>query len=417
MRLETSLIAGRESLLTHGLALNTIGDDLANSNTPGYKTTRVEFGDILASGGNSLYSTKLETGSGVRAEDITVNHLQQGTLEGTSRGLDAAIVGGGGFILQKGDEKFYTRAGNFTTDQDGFIVSNTGANLLGYTLESPDTPTPLNARNLVGKATASTEVGVVGSLNPVSPLVGAIPPATTFAALTAGASYTNSVSVIDSLGQDRGISLYFYRTGTLTWDVAAYVDGASVGGVAGTPVQIGAGQIVTGPDGRQVDGAGTTLTLAPAWGDGAAPGNITMDLSKISAGDGGSSFSNITVNGFRGGIVKSVGFSPEGALTAVLESGEEAEFAQLALANFNSPDGLERLGENQFRETTESGEAYIGKVRTEGLGNVRGQNLESSTVDPAAAFIKMIQVQQGYRAGSQVIQAVNDLLTATIQIA
>ena len=159
------------------------------------------------------------------------------------------------------------------------------------------------------------------------------------------------------------------------------------------------------------------MTVAPAWGNGATAGNIAIDLSSISAGDGASSFSNITVDGFRGGIVKSVGFSQEGALTAVLESGEVAEFGQFALANFTSPDGLERVGDNNFKETEESGEATVGKVRTEGLGNVRGGSLESSTVDPATAFIKMIQVQQGYRAGSQVIQTVNDLLTATIQIA
>jgi flagellar hook protein FlgE len=182
-------------------------------------------------------------------------------------------------------------------------------------------------------------------------------------------------------------------------------------------VQIGTGQIVTGPDGKQVAGAGATLTLTPAWGDGAAAGNIAVDLSKITAVAGESSFSNVTANGFRGGVVKSVGFNEAGVLAATLDSGEIVTVADLALADFQSPDGLERIGDNLFIETTESGTATVAKAGTEGLGSIKGNSLESSTVDAANEFVKMIQIQQGYRAGSQVVQAVNELLTATIQIA
>lgn len=417
MRLESSLFAGRESLMVHGQALNVIGDDLANSNTPGFKSSRVEFADILAGSTGNLMGDTLQIGNGVKATDISINHSLQGAMEVTGRGLDAGISGDGWFVLQKDNQQYFTRAGNFTTDEEGNLISATGANVLGYTTESPDAPVALNINTLVGQATATSEVGISGTLNPISALVNGLPPATTYQSLNSTASFTNTVRVNDSLGNERDVALYFYRTGNLTWTVNAYADGSQTGGTAGTPVQIGTGQIVTGPDGKQVAGAGATMTLTPAWADGAAAGNIAVDLSKITAVAGESSFSNVTANGFRGGVVKSVGFNEAGVLGATLDSGEIVTVADLALADFKSPDGLERIGDNLFIETTESGTATIAKAGTEGLGTIKGNSLESSTVDAANEFVKMIQIQQGYRAGSQVVQAVNELLTATIQIA
>jgi len=417
MRLETSLFAGRESLISHGTALNTIGDDLANSNTPGYKATRVDFADIFAGGTSNLFGGPIQTGSGSQVSSVSINHRLQGTMEQTGRSLDAGIVGNGWFVLQDGDQRSYTRAGNFTTDPEGNIVSADGLKVLGYTSSSPDTPVPLNVENLVGTSTATTSVSINGSLDPVSPLVEAIPAGVTFKELNATASYTNTFKAIDSLGNKRDVSLYFYRTANLTWDVRAYVDGAQAGGVAGTPVAVGAGRITVGPDGKQPEGTVNTMALTPAWGDGAAAGNIALDLSKFSSTAGASSLTNISTDGFRGGVVSSVGFSNEGKLTAVLETGEELNIAELAIADFNSPDNLERVGNNNFKETTESGVATIAKAGTGGMGAVKGTSLETSNVDPANVFVKMIQIQQGYRASSQVIQAVNDLVKATIQIA
>ncbi len=418
MRLETGLYAGRESLLTHGTALNTIGDNIANSNTPGFKSGRVEFADLMAGGGNSLYGSTMDTGSGVKAAAVSVNHLQQGTMEVTSRSLDAGITGTGWFVLQKnGTEQVYSRAGNFTTDADGFIVTNSGEKVLGYTAESPNTPVPLNARNLVGEAVASSEVSILGKLDSSRAPIQGQPQAATFDQLNEDAAFVNSVSVIDSLGQDRGISLYFYKTGNLTWDVRAYVDAADTGGEPGTPVLVGQGQIAVDENGKQIEGNQTNLDIVAPWAGGAAPGNVTFDLSGITAAAGPSSFSGISVDGVRGGTFTSVGFSASGELTATLDTGEDVIVGQLALANFNSSDGLERIGNNFFRETSYSGEASIDRAGTEGLGSITGGALESSTVDPAEAFVKMIQIQQGYRAGSQVIQTVSELLTATIQIA
>lgn len=415
MRLETSLLAGREALIANGFALNTIGDDLANSTTPGYKDTRAEFADLLAGSGEGLFGNVIQTGDGVRVNGVTINHSQQGSMEATSRGLDAGIQGGGWFVLQDGDNQYYSRAGNFSTDADGFLVSATGAKVMGYTSTSPDTPSTIDVNALVGQPTASSTATISGSLNAISPIVNPLPAATSFANLNPEGTFTNVLRVVDSLGAQREVSLYFYRTGPLQYQVNAYVDGAETGGVAGTPVQVGTAQIAMGPDGKQA--VASTLTLTPAWGNGAAAGNITVDMSKITAAAGSASFSNVTIDGFRGGLVKSVGFSQTGSLIATLDSGEEAEIAQLALADFKSPDGLERMGNNLFRETTESGTADIAKAGTVGRGEIVGSSLESSTVDPANEFVKMIQIQQGYKAGSQVIQAANELLTATIQIA
>ncbi|HMO17433.1 MAG TPA: flagellar hook protein FlgE [Oligoflexia bacterium] len=418
MRLETGMRAGRESLMAHGTALNVVADNLANVNTTGYKNNRLEFADIFAQGQGNLFGGPLQTGNGVQGTDVYAMHNLQGTVEQTGRELDAAIQGKGWFVVQDGERQYYTRAGNFTANSEGFLVTGSGKQVLGYTAESPDVPVPINVRNAVGTARPTETVALNGNLDAVSPIVNPVPGAgATFREMGEAASFTTSFQVVDSLGAERSISLFFYRTANLTWNVQAAVDGASVGGEAGVPVIVGNGQIVVDGTGRQAEGVENILQATPAWGDGAAPGNIGINLAGFTGFASPSSMSGITADGIRAGNLTGVSIDQQGNVIAIMDSGAEVPTAQLALADFQSPDGLERFGNTYFRATDASGQAKLVRPNTEGLGTIQGGALETSTVDPAREFIGLIQFQQGYRAGSQVIQTLSELISSTIQLA
>jgi flagellar hook protein FlgE len=418
MRLETGMRAGRESLMTHGTALNVVADNLANVNTTGYKANRLEFADILAGSKGNIFGGPLETGNGVQGIDVFAMHNIQGSVEQTGRELDAAIQGKGWFVVQDGENQLYTRAGNFSANAEGFLTTPSGKQVLGYTAESPDTPVPINVRNAVGTAQASGVATLTGNLDAVAPLVAAVPPAgSTFQEMSEAASYVTSFNVVDSLGADRSVSLFFYRTANLTWNVQAAVDGASVGGEAGTPVIVGNGQVQVDPTGVQQAGAENIIQITPAWGDGAAAGAVGVDLSGFTGFASPSVMSGVTVDGVRSGNLTGISIDAQGNVIAIMDSGSEVPTAQLALAEFSSPDGLDRIGDNYFQATNASGDATVGRPGAEGLGSVQGGALEVSTVDQAKEFVGLIQLQQGYRAGSQVIQTLSELISATIQLA
>ena len=416
MRLETSLNTGREGLLVHGTALNTVADNLANSNTTGFKDTRVEFGDLISDGGASLYSDNLQSGSGATDETITVQHLSQGTLDRTSRPLDAAINGKGWFILNDGTTQYYTRAGNFTTNEQGELIGQNGAKVMGYTVDNPDTLSSINLTSIVGKPSATSTVNITGNLTIIGENT-TPPAAVTFENLYSNAGFRTSSKVIDSLGESHDISLFFFKTANQTWTVQAYADGADTGGTAGTPVLVGSGNLLFGTDGKILTPTAAVLTLNPAWGNGSSASPISLDLSNFTSTASGSNVSGLSTDGLRGGVLKSVSIDTKGQVVALLESGESVVAATLALGDFVSPDGLQRVGQNMFVETNSSGEVRVGKPASKGLGEIQGQTLESSTVDTAEEFTTLIRYQQGYRASSQIIQSISELIKSTIQIA
>jgi flagellar hook protein FlgE len=418
MRLETGMRAGRESLMTHGTALNTVSDNLANSNTTGFKDSRVEFADIFAGGNGNLFGGPIQTGNGVMSAGIFQMHGIQGTIAPTGRELDAAIQGRGWFVVNEGEDTFYTRAGNFTSNPEGFLVTPSGKFVLGFTEESPEVAVPIRVNGVVGNPQATENITIGGNLNASAPLSPVIPGAgATFNEMRQASSFTTTVRAIDSLGDQKDVTLYFYQTDNLNWTVQAVVDSETIGGQAGVPAVVGNAQMVFGPNGLQAEGAEAALQVNAPWAGGAAAGNFAIDLGGFTGFAAGSNISELRADGIRGGSLISVGIDPQGNVVGVLDSGENIQVAQLALATFNAPDGLQRRGNNYFRASETSGEAEIGRSGADGFGSITGQSLESSTVDPAREFVSLIQYQQGYRAGSQVIQAMSELITSTIQLA
>ncbi|MDD2943495.1 MAG: flagellar hook protein FlgE [bacterium] len=420
MRLFSGLFIGREALMTQGAALATAADNIANSNTTGFKTQRTDFANLIADSEGSLFGSSLETGNGVKAQEITTIH-NQGPVETTDRALDFAIKGDGYFVVNDGTSQYYSRAGNFQTNADGILTDILGNSVMGYTTLSPDTLSAIDLDALASTASATTGVEVTGNLDIRTPVTA--PPANprNFRALEDAASFFNAVRAVDSLGVIHDVSLYFYHSANnadpLNFTVEAYVDGAEAGGQAGVPTLIGTSQMNFLPDGSQAQGAGTVIAATVPWSNGAEPGVFDINLTSFTSFGNRSFLNSVARDGLSAGTVIGTVIEKNGDLYARLDSGERVLVGTLAIADFANVNGLDKTGNNNFIESNESGTANVGKPLSDGRGEIQGEALESSTVDLAGEFVSIMKFQRGYQAGSQVIQTVNELLNTTLQIA
>jgi flagellar hook protein FlgE len=418
MRVESALFASREGLQANGSAISVVGDNIANANTTAYKTSRIEFGDLMSEGlGGRTTDTVGPGGSGVQVTDVRTI-FDNGVLEFTGRELDLAIDGNGFFITGSVAEPQYTRAGNLTIDKDGYLSTAGGQRVMGFQGDGTNLG-EINMRAFNAASSPTTAIGIVGNLNS-SQAVGTPPNApATFNAIRASASYMSTTTAYDSLGVGHNIALAFTKTDTNTWVAQAFIDGGEVGGTAGTPVQLGANTTLTfGPDGRLTDAskAAAIITAAPAYAGGAAAGNFTVDLSGFSQFGNQSQIVSVTKDGQGVGEVQSYSFDRDGTIRAQLSSGNSVVVGKIQLADFKNRDGLSRVGNSGYQSTDLAGDATIANPGSVGLGKIQGGSLERSTVDLADQFVTLVTYQRGYQANSQTLNATNQILRDTLQL-
>lgn len=414
MRLESALFSSREGLMSHGSALSVVGDNVSNSNTTGYKRVRTEFSDILAEVG--AYDTgKAVAGNGAsiaRTRSIFVN----GIIERTGRNLDAGIEGQGFFILGEGAANtptYYTRAGNFSLNADGILVNPEGKPVLGYPAGGGQALGPINVRGVVAQNIPTGKVTIYGNLFSQSETKPAPPDnPETFAQLSQASTTAQTVEVWDGLGNRKTITLYFTKIeGDRAWKVDAYVDGADVGGTAGKPSKIG--ETVLKFDDSGIASEGQIFTATANW-TGAAQANINFDLSGFTQFGAPSSQTSAVIDGQASGQILKYEIKPNGVVAASLDNGSVVEVGVIALATFNNPDALQRVGANKFR--LQEGEANVGVPGTDGKGSLQGGGLERSTVDLATEFTELVVLQRGYQASSQMLNAASTLIRDTLEL-
>lgn len=415
MRL-TGLFSARESMIAQGQAIAQISDNISNSNTTGYKSTRTEFSDVYASGPGELYGEPLPVGNGVGVTDERTLVDKQGSIDFTDRSLDSAVDGRGFFTVTDGTSTYYTRNGVFNIDTSGNLVTEDGNQVMGFTAASPTTPVALNAGQTTLSAVATSTVKISGNAN-ASAAISPLPAAgSTFAQLNAAADFNSPVTVIDSLGQSHDIGLYFIKTAANTYTIQAYADAKDTGGTAGTPALIGSSTVAFGPTGTQPTGAATNLAINAAWNNGANAQAATVDLSALTQFAAPSALSAVSSDGSKSGSVTGYQISDDGSVKALFDTGGTSTIGTLALTTFTNPYGLDRVGSNKFSATSESGAGTVDKPGAKGRGKTRGGALENSTTDPANEFVDLIRYQRAYQAGSQIIQTYSQLLDRTIQI-
>lgn len=418
MRLEGALYSSREGIMAHGQAIAVVGDNISNSNTVAFKRSRAEFQDIMAEGQEGRASETITGGAGVAV--TTVRPIQEtGMLEQTGRALDAGIDGSGFFMV--GDEKktYYTRAGNFQMDAEGYLTTADGQRVLGLT-GSAETGTlgPINLLNVKTAGQATSSAQLYGNLN-AGQTIGTKPSnPQTFEDIGKAAGYTAVLEVYDSLGAVHSVTLAFTKTAASKWNAQAYIDGGDIsGGTAGKPQLLGEVDLGFGSDGVIPDASKAAAVINVAGG--AYANGASASAYKISLGDmlqysSPSQLSGITKDGMGAGQIKGYEIRSNGQVMAMLDTGSASAVGTLQLADFKNVDGLQRQGSGLYAATTESGEAQKGSPGSKNLGKLAGGSLERSTVDIANEFVDLVVYQRGYQANSQVLQTTSQMVKDTI---
>jgi flagellar hook protein FlgE len=412
-----SFSAGLSGLNANATYLSVIGNNLANINTIGYKTSAVSFADLVSQnvGGTSI--NPMQVGLGVVTGSISPV-FSQGAIENTREATNVAIQGNGFFVVRGEAGNAYTRAGNFTFNADGELVTTDGWRVQGYTQ--------------VDQATG--DVLTTGGLTDivVPPGVLRAPVATTNiraqinldagAAVTGAANYSSSFQVFDGLGSPHVVTIDFQKTAAGAWTYTASVPQADVDGGAGT-FQLATGALTFDGTGQLTAPAADVVLTAPAtWANGATGNNITWDITPppadkpaLTSFAAASQMATPLQDGIAAGVVSDISIDTDGNIMAKFGE-EQMAIGQIALASFNNPKGLAKLGANRYGESQAAGLPNVGTAGTGGRGTLIGSAIEQSNVDIATEFTQMILAQRGYQANSRTITVSDEVLVETLQL-
>ncbi len=396
--------------------MDVIGNNVANVNTPGFKSGRVTFQEVFSQtlrGASSPSGTELsgggvnpmQVGLGVATASIDTNHTP-GNLQPTSRMTDVAIEGSGFFVVRYGSAQAYTRVGAFDTDGDGVLVDAEGRKILGWVSNSSGVLPTDKSEDLLAPIRIA-----IGSNMPASAtdLVKWDKNLDTESEI--GSERTAPVTVYDSQGRTHAIVVTFTKVGTNQWEWEA-----------GSPA-IGSGTLEFENDGslKSADGgvdlAGDpvppVITLDP---DGVAPLAISLDFVDVTQMAGPSTITAPVVNGCPTGTLESFSFDSKGTISGFYSNGQTKILGQLAIANFANAGGLMKLGKNAFIQSNNSGTPDIGEAGTSGRGTIAPSALEMSNVDLAEEFTQMIITQRGFQANSRIITVADELLQELVSL-
>ena len=384
--------------------LEVISNNIANSETTGFKKSRAQFADIYASSEFGVSSNSI--GQGVQLAGIQ-QQFTDGGLTFTDNALDLAINGQGFFVLEDAGERFYGRAGSFGVDLDGNIVDPSGNSLVGFQPDSNGNLTGALGPIVVGRGDLAPRVTSEISLGANLDATSSILPAFTVGASgpdPATYNHSTSLSSFDSLGGEHLTSLYFRRDSATDWQAYAFVDGVQVDGP--DLLNFDASGNLVGVNG----GTGTTATSA-AFTPGGVGNSTTFTIDYAEVSQFGSPFgvSALNQNGYETGRLTSLDFGQNGTLFGRYSNGQSQAFGQVALANFTNTQGLVPASNSLWT-------ALVGEPGSTDLGIVQSGALEESNVDITAELVDMIQAQRYFQANAQVIGAADEITQTIINI-
>lgn len=408
-----SLFSAVSGLRAHQMRMDVIGNNIANVNTPAFKSSRVTFFEVFSQtlrGGSAPSDVSMsarggmnpmQVGLGVSVGAIDTNYAP-GSLQPTSRSTDMAIEGNGFFVLQDGSSRVFTRLGAFDTDGDGVLVDVEGRKVLGWMADA----------NGVLPADRSES-----KLSPIKIAIGSNMPAQATTIVNwgknldsrsaVGTTKTLPVTVFDSQGNSHAVTVVFEKTGINQWSWTAMWSG----GLAGQ------GTLTFKTDGTLDSASGTsgapTITLSPPGVDTL---NITFDFSQMTQVAGPSTADVASMDGSPSGTLESFSVDASGVISGFYSNGRTRPLAQIALAIFHNPSGLHKIGKSLFVQSNNSGQPEIGEPGTSGRGTIAPSSLEMSNVDLAEEFTQMIVTQRGFQANSRVISVSDELLQELVNL-
>jgi len=429
-----SFETGLTGLNAASQSLDVIGNNIANSNTVGMKSSSAEFADIVA-GSIATGGGGTSPGIGVSVAAIAQN-FSQGTISVTGNNLDLAINGTGMFQVTRSDgTTAYTRDGQFSLDKNGNIVTNTGANLMGYPTNTSGVPTSITPIKLTVPTTAPVPAQATANIAAQFNLDSSAPVAASLATPTPRSTYGTSITTFDSQGNALPVNLYFTRiapgsvtgipttpvtdqwavynnldTSTTTYQPIAYMTFNGSGSLS---------QVYDNSSGSPV--ATTVFGQLPitVTNPNVTPGNIspTVDLSKATQFGSSFSVSNLTQDGYTSGSFTGLSIDPTGVITTTYSNGQTLKTGgMVALADFRNLQGLQPLGAGEYLQTFQSGAPILGDPSVGQFGQLQSGAVESSNVDLTTQLVNMMTAQRDYQANAQTIKTQDQVLSTLVNL-
>lgn len=390
--------------------MSTISHNLANVATTGFKKSRTNFADIVATSLSA--DPKKVVGSGVAVKE-NKQQFAEGSLTTTSSSLDLAISGDGFFAVKTNGQDGsvdYTRNGSFQVDTNHFVTDAQGSFLQVYPVDSQ------------GNVTAS---GLDGLINLQLPANSGAPKATNDVALklnlssqsipitspfdrTNPATYSNSTAttIYDANGNSETLTNYYARdtaaantSGTSNWSVYSFVGDQqlSVGGNT-APIQL-----------TFTSSGGMTSPTAPTKFDPFLPEGspttqtLSFDVAGTTQLSSAFTVGARTQDGKAAGQLAGVSVDNNGVVTASFSNGDSKKLGVVALVNFVDPTGLRQLGNSYWSSTGVSGDAQFGESNSAGFGNLISGQLEGSNVDITEELVQLISAQRNFQANAKAL--------------
>jgi flagellar hook protein FlgE len=406
MSLSTAMYSGLSGLNSYGEAMSVVGDNIANLNSTGFKYSAVHFEDLMS----QLIPTGSgpgQVGRGARISEISTIWAQ-GSLENSADDVDVAITGTGFLIVRDplNQGLSYTRDGNFSLDNDGYLINAHAYRVQGKAID-PTTGTPSGVDTDIvlsqnySAPRASTSVDMVMNLN----------------ANAAVTDYYNSaITVYDNLGNVHSLDIRYTKSAANTWTVGGTLDGTDI---SANITDQGGG----GPTDMAFDTNGT-MTAGGLYAvdlSGYNIGGVNLNLRSTAGGSttqyAASSVTNYaSQDGYGPGFLQRISINTEGVITGSYSNGQIIPQYQLTLARFNAPSKLHREGSNLYTETQDSGVPLTGSPGTNGLGKINSNSLEQSNVDLGNEFVHMILYQRAFQANSRIITTTDTMMEEVLSL-
>jgi flagellar hook protein FlgE len=463
-------------LSADSVALNTIGNNLANLNTTAFKKQTTNFEDLFYQQiGENGANDALQVGVGTKVSSTTTNYTGGG-INPTTDTKDMALSGDGFFVVQQGGTQSLTRAGDFQLDSSGHLITTEGANVMGYNavngvISGTTSLAPLTLpTGATESATATQNFSLTANLN---------------ASAAAGTPFSTQVQVYDSLGQTHQATISFTKTATNTWSYDVTLPPGDFTGVSsgntGTLTFDSSGKLlmptttawpsataatpgttIVDSNGNlervtSINGTGTTGGSAPTWSTavgtsttdntganqvvwtnlGAAssignpvtfPGlpNGASNLSfqwNLNDANGNPTISQTTAasagsasyqDGFTSGVYNGFGVDSSGVITATYSNNQKVIVGQVAVATVANNQGLIVTGNNNYMTTAASGQANVGVAGTGARGTITDSALELSNVDISSEFADLIVAQRAFEANSKTVTTFDTVTQDTL---
>ena len=406
-----SMFSGITGLRAHQQMMDVVGNNIANVNTAGYKAQNAVFETVISqavkspaapvAAGQAIENqggqNGLQIGLGVALGGVSTN-FNQGSAQLTGVSTDFMIQGDGFFVANNGTENLFTRAGAFTTDAEGQLVTPDGSIIQGWMANATGV---IDTNGVIGDIALPVSTYVAPVVSDALTVSGNIP-----STLANAGTVTSAITVYDAIGVTATATATITKTGANAYTM-------SINGGAAVVVAFDAAT------GALAGGQANPITVT---GGNVPAGNIAngqayvVDITGLTEYASPSSFAITNRAGQGVGALSTFTTTAEGQLIGVYSNGVKQPIAQLAVANFNNPNALEKVGDTTYRNTVNSGVALIGEAMADGRGSIQGGTLEMSNVDLAGEFTNLIVAQRGFAANSRTLTATDEMLQELMNI-